>query len=195
MSFRVPPGTAAWQHRAARTGFEVVFLRAARDAIYCDGCTTAVEEGEAWFVEYEIELDAKWRTRRANVRGRSRAGAVRETRITTDGQGHWRIDGQPAPQLDGCFDVDLESSALTNALPVHRLALAIGDGADAPAAYVRALTLDVEKLEQRYTRVDDETGERACFDYAAPAMNFTCKLVYDEFGLLIEYPGIAMRVG
>jgi uncharacterized protein len=195
MTFRVPPGSAAWHHQTARAGFEVVFLRVARDAMYCEGCTTAVEEGEAWFVEYEIELDAKWRTRRAYVRGRSRSGAVRETRITTDGQGHWRVDGQPAPQVDGCFDIDLESSALTNAIPVHRLGLAVGASADAPAAYVRATTLEVERLDQRYTRVDDEDGERACFDYVAPSFNFACRLVYDEFGLVLEYPGIAVRVG
>src|SRR4051812_38391733 len=195
MTFRVPPGSAAWQHQTARTGFEVVFLRAARDALYCEGCTTAVEEGEAWFVEYEIELDGKWRTRRAYVRGRSRSGAVREIRITTDGQGHWRVDGQAVAQLDGCLDLDLESSALTNAIPVHRLGLAIGATAEAPAAYVRATTLDVERLEQRYTRVDDEAGERACFDYAAPSFNFACRLLYDEFGLVIDYPGIAVRVG
>src|SRR3712207_3202319 len=131
MAFRVPPGTAAWQHQLARSGFEAVFMRAARDAINCEGCTTAIEDGEAWFVEYEIELDAKWRTKRAYVRGRSGAGVERETRVTTDGRGRWRVDGLPVPLLDGCFDLDLESSALTNAFPVHRLQLAVGDRADA----------------------------------------------------------------
>lgn len=194
MSFRIPPGSAAWQHQQARSGFEVVFLRAARDAIYCEGCTTAIEEGEAWFVEYEIELDARWRTRRAYVRGRSRSGAVREVRVTTDGLGRWRIDGQPAPQLEGCLDLDLESSALTNAFPVHRLALAVGDRAEAPAAYVRATSLEVERLEQTYSRASD-SGESACFDYEAPSSNFTARLVYDEFGLVVDYPGIAVRVG
>lgn len=194
MAFRVPPGTAAWQHQQARSGFEVVFVRAARDAIYCEGCTSAIEEGEAWFVEYEIELDAKWRTKRAYVRGRSGAGAERETRLTSDGRGHWRVDGQAVPLLDGCFDLDLESSALTNAFPVHRLHLAVGDRAEVSAAYVRATSLGVERLEQNYLRVRDE-GESACFEYAAPEVGFSSRLIYDEFGLVVEYPGIARRVG
>jgi hypothetical protein len=37
---------------------------------------------------------------------------------------------------------------MTNALPVHRIALPAGAPADAPAAYVRAAGLAVERLEQ-----------------------------------------------
>lgn len=40
--------------------------------------------------------------------------------------GGWR----PGPRLDGCFDVDLESSSMTNTLPVHRLGLAPGAAAE-----------------------------------------------------------------
>ena len=109
-----------------------------------------------------------------------------------DGSGTWRVDGRPAPHLDGCLDVDLESSSLTNAFPVHRLALAPGDGADAPAAFVRALGLDVARLEQHYARVDAATA-RERYDYRAPAFDFRCELAYDEAGLVLEYPGIATR--
>jgi hypothetical protein len=98
----------------------------------------------------------------------------------------------PAGHLDGCLDVDLESSSLTNAFPVHRLGLEVGELAEAPAAYVRALDLSVERLEQRYLRLDDD-GERQRYVYTAPAFEFECELSYDEFGLILEYPGIAVR--
>jgi hypothetical protein len=88
--------------------------------------------------------------------------------------------------------VDLESSSLTNAFPVRRLGLPPGGRAEAPAAYVRALDLHVDRLEQRYVRIDDGTGlER--YDYASPAFDFRCELVYDQAGLVIDYPGIAAR--
>lgn len=109
-----------------------------------------------------------------------------------DGLGAWQRDGEPCPQLDGCLDVDLESSSFTNAAPVHRLALEIGQRAEAPAAYVRALDLSVERLEQSYLRLDDD-GPRQRFDYTAPRFDFRCVLVYDESGLVIDYPGIASR--
>jgi uncharacterized protein len=177
------PPFAAWRQRDALDGFEVVFPGAER----IEGHATAVEAGEAWAVRYAIALDSRWRTRSAQVAARSTKGAHALT-LEADGAGRWRIDGAPAPHLDGCLDVDLEASALTNAFPVRRLALAVGEAADAPAAYVRALNLRVERLEQHYVRV----GERE-YDYTAPAFDFAARLVYDEFGLVLEYPGIAER--
>jgi uncharacterized protein len=114
-------------------------------------------------------------------------------RLEGDGSGGWRVDGKPARELDGCLDVDLEASAFTNALPVHRLRLDVGQAAEAPAAYVRAVDLRVLRLEQRYARLEDEGGHSR-YDYVSPDHDFTCVLVYDEFGLVVDYPGIAVRV-
>jgi len=77
---------------------------------------------------------------------------------------------------------------------VHRLALATGARAETPAAYVRALDLRAERLEQSYTRLPDEAGQQR-YRYAAPAFSFTCTLGYDESGLVLDYPGIAVRAG
>ena len=157
-----------------------------------EGYTAAVELGEAWFVRYAISVDVDWRTTSAHVRGDRVSASTRfESRVT--GAGHWHVNGVPAPELDGCLDVDLESSACTNAAPVHRLGLPIGAGADAPAVYVRALDLRVERLEQQYLRIADD-GARQRFDYRSPGFDFACELVYDEAGLVLEYPGIATRV-
>jgi len=122
---------------------------------------------------------------------RSAAGR-RSVLLEADGAGHWLVDGEAASHLDGCLDVDLESSAMTNALPVHRMALPIGGRAAAPAAYVRAADASVERLEQEYLRTTDQ-GSHQCYDYAAPAFEFACRLVYDESGLVLSYPGIAVR--
>jgi hypothetical protein len=191
-AFTDPPSSAAWRHLDARDGFEVVFLRSVGDSHRIDGSTTAVEDGAAWAVGYSIGLDREWVTRTARVRARTEAG-TRALALEADGAGHWRVDGAAAPELDGCLDVDLESSAFTNALPVHRLRLAPGEESQAPAAYVRALDLSVQRLEQGYVRLEDD-GTRERYDYAAPAFEFACRLVYDESGLVLDYPGIAVRV-
>ena len=80
--------------------------------------------------------------------------------MQADGEGTWTVGGEPAPHLDGCLDVDLEASVVTNALPVHRLKLLPGSAASTPAAYVRAPDLTVERLEQRYERLDDGMAHR-----------------------------------
>ena len=191
MSFRDTPKYAAWQHRDSRDGFEVVFFHREKDGVRLEGSTTAVEDGEAWAVQYTIFLDSAWVTRSAHISGRSASG-VHEVIVEGDGGGHWKIDGEAASHLDGCLDVDLESSSLTNAFPVHRLGLEVGQQADAPAAWVRALDLSVERLEQRYVRLEDE-GNRERYRYAAPRFDFECELSYDESGLILDYPGIAVR--
>jgi uncharacterized protein len=79
-------------------------------------------------------------------------------------------------------------------LPVHRLDLQAGERAEAPAAYVRALTLAAGRLDQTYARIPGEAAGRQ-YDYAAPAFGFTARLGYDDSGLVIDYPGIALRAG
>ncbi len=66
--------------------------------------------------------------------------------------------------------------------------------ADAPAAYVRALTLTADRLDQVYERIPDEAARRR-YDYAAPAFGFTACLGYDDSGLVVDCPGIALRAG
>lgn len=188
-----PPRFAAWRHRGARDGFEVTFLARLADGYRLQGGTTAVENGAGWMVEYRIELDSAWLTRSAHVRACSESGS-REVRLESDGSGSWTVDGVVRPDVQGCLDVDLESSALTNALPVHRLDLDHGHEADAPAAYVRALDLCVERLEQHYVRLDDHADGGRRYGYRAPAFDFECRLHYDASGLVLDYPGIAVRV-
>ncbi len=189
-SFRDPPATAAWHHRDTRDGFEVVFIELVRDGLRVEGHTTAVEDGAAWAVGYRIDLDAGWRTRRASLFARTPAGR-RELTLEAGAGARWTVDGAGAPALDGCLDVDLEASAFTNALPVHRLGLQVGEAADAPAAWVR-VDLAVERLEQRYDRVPDDGGRRR-YAYAAPELPFEAELAFDASGLVLDYPGIAVR--
>jgi uncharacterized protein len=193
MPFDEPPPFAVWRHVDAREGFEVVFFRSVDDGLRIEGDTTGLEEGEAWSVRYEISLGPDWQTRSARVVSVSGHG-TREVELETDGDGRWRVNGSEAPELEGCRDVDLESSSFTNAFPVHRLALAVGDEAEAPAAWVRELDVSIERLEQHYRRLDDD-GAHQRYDYYSPRDDFRSELVYDEAGLVIDYPGIAVRAG
>lgn len=195
MTFAELPSTAAWHHDDSRTGFEVVVFTTEGPTLTLRGSTAAVEDGEVWAVDYDIALGAGWRTIRARVRGMS-ANGDHEVLLETDGSGRWLVDGAARPDLDGCLDVDLESSACTNTIPVHRLGLRAGEGAVAPAVYVRAADLAVERLEQRYDRADDAEnadGTHQRYDYRAPGFDFTGQIVYDEAGLVLTYPGIATR--
>ncbi len=81
---------------------------------------------------------------------------------------------------------------MTNALPVHRLGLGVDERAEAPAAYVRAVDLSVERLDQTYIRRADDADTHH-YDYTAPAFGVSVRLQYDRYGLVVDYPGIARR--
>jgi hypothetical protein len=184
------PSAAAWRHVGLREGFEVAFFDGFHDGYVVRGHTTAVQEDQPWAVLYEITLGQDWLTRTASVSGWS-AESVSKLQIMCDSSGCWSINGMNRPDLDGCLDLDLESSAVTNTIPVHRLALSVGSSADAPAAYVRAGDLQVERLEQRYERRAENNGYD--YDYEAPQFDFQCRLSYDFSALITSYPGIAIR--
>ena len=191
MTFADLPPSAAWRHHTARTGFETVFTRSDWHGYRFDGHTSAVEDATAWAVRFRIEVDEEWCTRAAHIRVWSHLGE-RDLRAESDGAGHWRVDGVAVEELDGCLDIDLEASACTNTLPIHRLGLGAGETAEAPAVYVRAVDLAIERLEQRYTLLDGTTPRR--FHYVAPRFEYDDTLTFDESGLTIEYPSLASRV-
>jgi hypothetical protein len=177
------PAFAAWRFVDAVDGFEVVYAQPGR----LRGHTSAVEDGQAYAVRFEIALDDRWRTREARVASDTVAGP-RATVLRSDGDGRWTVDGESAPQLDGLIDVDLEASACTNTLPIHRLAPRRGEVTKAPAAYVRALDLFVTRLDQTYRRLDDVR-----YEYTSEGGDFRAVLEYDAAGLIVDYPGIAVR--
>ncbi|MDO3647330.1 putative glycolipid-binding domain-containing protein [Nocardia mangyaensis] len=190
VSFTALPPSAAWRHREGRTGFEVAYFHRDERGVVVEGCATAAEDGVLWAIDYRLRLDGSWHTRSARIIGRYREGR-RTLNVQSDGLGRWQIDGNPVPELDGCLDIDLEASAFTNALPVRRLDLTVGDAADAPAVYIRAGDLTANRLPQHYRRVVDGAGQR--YDYTAPTFDFTATLEYDEHGLVVDYPGLAER--
>ncbi len=53
--------------------------------------------------------------------------------------------------------------------------------------------LSVARLEQRYVRADDDVMTLR-YDYRAPAFGFEARRVYDEAGVVLDYPGIGPRV-
>lgn len=187
------PATACWRHEGLRVGFEVAFFSPSPMGTSIEGTTVGLQDGIAFLVSYRMDIDHAWRTRAAQITIRTAARSTART-IEGDGSGRWSVDGQSADHLDGCLDIDLESSAMTNTLPVHRRELALGQRAEAPAAYVR-LDGNVERLEQSYLRVQDDDHHQSRYEYHAPAYEFRSLLVYDDARLVVNYPGIAARVG
>ncbi|WP_217182721.1 putative glycolipid-binding domain-containing protein [Streptomyces sp. AC495_CC817] len=185
------PAAASWTHGGARRGFEVAFFSARGDERVLTGSTAAHEPPAMWSVSYSVVTDAAWGTLSVRATTMSTTGSG-EVELARDPDGSWTVGGEPRADLDGCADVDFESSAVTNTLPVHRIDFEVGQGIDVPAAFVRADDLRVERLEQRYTLLESTTSG-SVFRYESSTFDFSCDLRDDASGLVREYPGIADR--
>lgn len=143
-------------------------------------------EGEAVFsndgiacrASYAVECDDAWHSRSARVS----AWIGDESREVTLEQG-W------SPELADCIDVDLQFTPCTNTLPIRRLNLAIGASANVSAAWLRFPSLQLERLEQKYTRLTERT-----YRYESRGGSFTAELEVDEDGLVVRYGDLWSRV-
>ncbi len=178
--------SAAWRHDGARAGFEVVFGATTADGCRFEGHCTAVAEGQPWSVGYVITVDPAWVTRSAEIRELSQGGRTARL-LEHDGDGQWLVDGAAAPALEGCLDADLEASAFTNALPVRRLRLGVGESGRSPAAWVRSPGLGVERLEQGYARLPDARASAAsAMRHRSSASGPSCATTKPEWGWTIR---------
>ena len=139
-------------------------------------------EGEACVLAYVIQLSDAFETIRARVTGHVGARVI-DLAIERG----WTMNGEPAPAVGGCIDLDLNFSPSTNLLPIRRLSLEVGESAEVRAAWLRFPSFTLEPLVQRYTR----TGERA-YRYESGGGSFVAHLEVDAHGFVLHYPGFAV---
>jgi hypothetical protein len=131
-----------------------------------------------YVARYSIEVDEAWRTRVVEVDVESEG--EHRIALATDGAGHWSRDGDRLAALDGCLDVDLEWSPSTNTLPIRRLGLALGESKAVTVAWVRFPSLELQRLDQSYERVEQRR-------YRYRSGRFTADLAVDEDGIVLQY--------
>jgi uncharacterized protein len=162
------------------------FVFEANDQGYgLSGLIVRAYENVPYVARYTIQVDQEWNTRDAGVELGN--GVQRAIRLRSDGAGTWSLDGKHIPELDGCLDVDLEWSPSTNTLPIRRLALMPGERKGVGAAWVRFPALTVERLDQRYERLE---GDR----YRYQSGSFTAELQVDDAAIVKQYGGVWQAV-
>jgi len=142
------------------------------------GLILQAHQDAPYVVRYSIEVDDVWRTRAVQVEVEN--GGQHRVALAADGAGNWSRGTERLAALDGCLDVDLEWSPSTNTLPIRRLGLAVGEAKFVAAAWVRLPSLEVERLDQSYERLDDNR-------YRYRSGRFTADLAVDSDGIVVQY--------
>ncbi len=165
---------------------EHVVVSADEDGHRAEGQLIMAEEGLVT-VRYSLACGPRWRFRTVTVSVTSAAGC-RTLTLARDPDGGWLADGRTRPDLDGCDDIDINCTPLTNTLPIRRLDWSPGQAHDIDVAYVSVPELDVRKARQRYT----DLGGGAVFRYESGS--FQADLAVDSDGFVLDYPGIWRRL-
>jgi hypothetical protein len=167
-----------WQN-PSEVGAERCTLVHRGDGHVISGTALVSVDGAPCELRYTVRADGSWRTRHVEV---ERFGPADDARLVVDvgDDGRWRVDGDDQADLDGCADIDLEFSPATNMLPIRRLDLPVGSGADLDAAWLRYPGLRVERARQHYHRLAEDRCEFRAGDFAA-------ELTFDQEGLVRTY--------
>jgi hypothetical protein len=174
--------------RLDEPAFEHSRLMASAAGYVLEGRVLTLVDQTPTEAHYSVHCGPDWITRNADLRVVQRLSTKR-IRVHRDDSGRWRIDDQPRPELDGMLDVDLALTPSTNTLPIHRLALRIGESQPTDAAWVRFPDLACERLPQRYTRL----GERH-YRYESNSGSFAADIHVDDHGVVIRYGDLWDRV-
>ena len=97
----------------------------------------------------------------------------------------WTLNGSVVHGLDNCLDLDLGFTPATNLLQLRRAALAVGQGADVPVAWLDVSAGTLEVLHQRYERRSETT-----YWYESPKFDYAGLLEVDAAGFIQRYPGL-----
>ena len=182
-SFPTLCATILWR-RLDQPGHDTAMLMQTAGGWQLSGVAVLAESDRPCRLEYEINCDSHWLTRRCSIHGYLGTNAV-ALEIERSGSGEWTVGGDLLATLTGCDDIDLGFSPATNLLPIRRLGLDVGATAVVRAAWVRFPELATELLEQAYTRL---TADHYLYESAGGA--FRRELIVDRTGFVSDYPGL-----
>ena len=178
----------AWQRTDEDRGHSVARVERLPEGWLCHGTEVLAGPGATLACWFRVELDAGWAARTVEVWSLSEAGE-RRLRLRVDDDRRWWRDGSRAPDLDGCVDVDVAATPLTNTFPINRLAaLDVGSSVTSPVAWVDVPGLGATRVDQTYSRLAERRWRYSDERHGA------FELSVDDDGLVVDYTGFATRI-
>ncbi|MFC3998089.1 putative glycolipid-binding domain-containing protein [Nocardiopsis sediminis] len=181
---------AAWTRIDVAEGLGLGALIAETDGYRLEASETVADPRERYACRFTVRTDLAWTTRCTRVESVSERG-VHTLELASAG-GKWTMDGKRLHDLDGCVDVDVAATPLTNTLPIRRLGLRPGEFRDIAVAWIDVPSLRVNRVVQRYTRLSSAEG-RERYEYRDPTYG-AFELTVDREGVVVDYEGLARRL-
>jgi hypothetical protein len=173
-----------WQP-VGEVGLEHCRVRESSDGINVRSVLIGQFEGFAYGAQYDIELAPDWTFRSLTLRLQD----GRVLRLNSNGLGDWKRNGQRAPELEGCVDIDISGTPFTNTLPIRRAKFADGVPQHFTMAWIPLDSLEPFRDGQIYTRLDPTH-----YRYQSGDGSFEQVLTVDADGFVADYPTLFARV-
>jgi hypothetical protein len=180
--------TMIWRRILDDASFELCRFRRSSDAIHLSGTILAAHENRPLEVTYKVLCDLAWRTREVTIQ-QCEKFEYSKLKLAVNAESWSEADRGPLSEITDCIDVDIELTPATNALPINRLNLAIGESGEIQAAWIRLPSLRIVRAHQRYQRLSEKT-----YRYTSIASGFQAEIEVDGFGLPIRYGNIWERI-
>ena len=176
-----------WSDLASSNGFEHLLVQPS----YANGVIAGFDDARRPFrIQYEIEWDGNWCTREVEI-DIVAAGQAHSFHLSADEHARWFDGGgHEIAQLTGCRDVDIWPTPFTNTLAMRRLQLGVDERAEIDVAYIDAIAGELTSRRQAYTALPN--GD---YRFESLESGFAADLVVDDYGLVIDYPGLFARRG
>ncbi|SON56738.1 hypothetical protein HDIA_3197 [Hartmannibacter diazotrophicus] len=176
-----------WQvlwSRLDQKGMDACRIYAGGDGWTIEGTATFVDGDAIASLSYRLLCGHNWATREADVRGWV-GGRELSLRIGQRPDGVWVVDGRPVDLSHGLLDVDLGFSPASNTNAIRRLDLGIGEKTETTAVWLDTADWTAKPLLQTYERISPTV-----LAYTSPRHGYEASLVTNEFGIVLDYPGL-----
>jgi uncharacterized protein len=168
-------------------GLEHFTIRAVPTGYRVASVVIGEAEGRKFGLAYDIEIGSDWHVKSFALK----ASDGRMLAARSPQPGRWQdTEGRPLAAFDGAVDIDLAFTPFTNTLVVCRNSFTKGEAREFTMFYVPAETLQPITDGQRYTCI--EPNRR--FFYEATDGAFSAEVLFDEYGLVADYPGLYRRI-
>jgi uncharacterized protein len=173
---------AAW-NRLDRPGRDAALLQSTDGGWLLRGAAAFDHDRGSAAFAYQVEVDARWRTKRGLISGLLGDQTIQHE-IRRGDQG-WALNGAAVQGLEHLVDLDYGFTPATNVLQLSRLALKPGQRAEVPVVWFDLDSASLVELPQTYERRSE-----ASYWYEAPTVPYRALLEIAPNGFVQSYPDL-----
>ena len=139
-------------------------------------------KGLTYRLRYTIEVNADWQTLQCDIITEV-DGQLQNYSFHNVGNSQWTMNGVLHPEFDGCTEVDISLTPLTNTLPINRLRLKVNIEAEIKVICIDVLKQEINTVRQKYRKLSADE-----YRFENVSNDFKALIKVNAQGFVTDYP-------